>query len=371
MRGVLRYAALDRRWLLHEELRLDQGRFAADWPEFDGAILAGVPSDWVDGVLATCRHVIRCSGGADPKETPIASLDDFAVGAMAANHLMNCRLTSFGFLGLNSGGDAGFNVSVKRFAGFSQTLAAQGYICSEPGLGWVATGNLVDDPIWPDLLAWLKRLPKPVGIMAVDDNLAHGLARACLYADLGVPEHVAIIGVNNDDLFCESATVPLSSIEGDYSRVGYAAAAMLDRLLKGEELSASEREVRLPPIRVVQRVSTDIFAVDDPYVADALRFIRENACNRCGVPEVLRHVPVGRRWLERQFIQKLGRSPHDEIIRVRMEEAKRLLQTDLTLKEISDRCGFAALQNFGRTFLKIEGITPGAFRRSVRPRAKS
>jgi LacI family transcriptional regulator len=202
--------------------------------------------------------------------------------------------------------------------------------------------------------------------MAVDDSAAHDLAAACLKAGIGVPDHVAIMGVNNDDLLCDSAWPPLSSVDCDYSRVGYIAAGMLDRLLKDEKLPKAEREVRLAPLGVVRRQSTDLLAVDEPEVADAVRYIREHACDPCSVGDVLRHVPVGRRWLERQFMKKLGRNPHDEIMRVRIETAKRLLlQPELTLPDIAERCGFAANQNLGRAFRDATGVTPGVYRRAA------
>jgi LacI family transcriptional regulator len=147
--------------------------------------------------------------------------------------------------------------------------------------------------------------------------------------------------------------------------MGYAAASLLDRMLAGETLRVEDRLIRLPPLGVVKRMSTDILAVNDPYVADALQFIRAHACDPCTVPDVLDHVPVNRRWLERQFMQKLARSPHDEIIRVRMQAAKRLLlQLELTLPDVAYRCGFTAVSTFGQTFRKVFGITPGDFRRT-------
>src|SRR5581483_3121436 len=148
------------------------------------------------------------------------------------------------------------------------------------------------------------------------------LAAACREADIAVPEHVAIIGVNNDDLLCESAWPPLSSVEADFSRVGYAAARILDRLLTGESLAPEERVVLVPPLGVVKRQSTSTLAISDPNLAAAVRYVREHACDPCTVGDVLREVPVGRRWLERQFTVQLGRSPHDEIARVRIETAQ-------------------------------------------------
>jgi LacI family transcriptional regulator len=136
--------------------------------------------------------------------------------------------------------------------------------------------------------------------------------------------------------------------------------------LNGKKLSHGERLLRMSPLGVIQRQSTDLFAVDDPDVADAVRFIREHACDPCSVPDVLRHIPVGRRWLERQFKAKLGRNPNDEILRVRTETATRLLlQPNLTLTTIAELCGFGSVHNFCRTYHRIRGVSPGAFRRDA------
>jgi LacI family transcriptional regulator len=194
--------------------------------------------------------------------------------------------------------------------------------------------------------------------------MAHDLAEACRIAAIGVPERVAIIGVNNDDLLCESAWPPLSSVECDFTRMGYMAAKMLDRLLAGENLLAQDRLIRLQPIRVHQRMSTDVLATEQKDVADAVRFIREHACDPCSVDDVLDAVPVARRKLERLFAETLGRSPYDEIARVRAESACRLLlQPDLTLPDISERCGFSSIQSFNRFFSQRHEITPAAYRR--------
>jgi LacI family transcriptional regulator len=363
MRGVMRYANIERRWLLHEELRHVLTGPLTSWPKCDGAILAGVSNDIVQAIRKRCPHVVRCSGSADPRETPAVSLDDHAVGAIAADHLMDCQLKSFGFYGYLPGA----SVAAKRFEGFRNRLAERGFECSDAGVGWPGSADQVSEGHGEQVIAWLQALPKPAGVMAIDDSAAHELAAMCLRANINVPDRVAIVGVNNDDLLCDSAWPPLSSVEGDYSRAGYLAAQMLERMLRGEKLKASERVIRLAPLGVVRRLSTDVLAVDDPEVAEAVRFIREHACDPCGVGDVLRHVPVGRRWLERQFKRKLGRNPHDEIMRVRIEAAKRLLlQPELTLPDVAERCGFAVVQNFGRAFAGFTGTTPGTFRRAAR-----
>jgi LacI family transcriptional regulator len=357
MRGVMHYANAQRRWIIHDELRrtFDTDRV---WPKCDGAIVGGVSSAFLKEIIRRSKHVVHCSGSGDPSKTAVVCIDDEAAGAMAAEHLLDCQLEHFAFYG-----PAASQVSTNRAKGFASALERRERSCS---VCPVERPDHEDKDHWPALIEWVRTLPKPVGILAFDDTTAHDLAGACMTADIAVPEHVAIIGVNNDDLLCESAWPPLSSVNADYSRVGYAAAQLLDHLLRGEHVRAEHRYIRLPPLGVVKRQSTDVLAVDDSEVADALRFIREHACAPCSVDDVLREVPVGRRWLERQFVKRLGRSPRDEILRVQMEAAKRLLlQPGLTLPDIAERCGFSSGPTFGRAFLRALGITPAAYRRAA------
>jgi len=196
--------------------------------------------------------------------------------------------------------------------------------------------------------------------------MAHDLAETCLEAQIAVPDQVAIIGVNNDEFLCESAWPPLSSVSADFVRVGYAAAKMLDRLLQGETLKDEQREHLLPPLGVVQRQSTSMLAVKDPDLATAIWFIREHACDPCSVADVLSFVPVGRRWLERQFVANIGRSPHHEILRVRVDTARRLLsEPDLSMQDVASRSGFREMKSFYRAFQMIAGSTPAKFRKKL------
>jgi LacI family transcriptional regulator len=368
----MRYANLQRSWEIHEDL-WRAAEYEDYFPKCDGAIVAGAGADVFKNVQKKCRHVIVCSGSADPKATPVVALDDEAAGAMAAQHLINCQLENFAFYGIRNNP---FDVANKRLNGFREALARRGHACMTCSVEWPSGLTWLTHTHRPKVIDWLKTLPKPVGVLAVDDAAGHDLAGACLDAGIGVPEHVAIVGVNNDDLLCESAWPPISSVEADYSRMGYLAARLLDQLLAGHRLNKKDRYNLLPPLGVVQRQSSDVLAVNDPDIAEAIRFIREHACEPCGVPDVLKHVPVGRRWLERQFHRTLGRTPHDEIIRVRIDAAHRLLlQPEISILEIAARCGFSAYQNFTRTFRHATGITPAAYRRqslrgarSVRPR---
>lgn len=366
MRGVMQYANERRNWMIHEELRR-VGLEEINWPKCDGAIVAGSAPMVLSGLIKKIPHVVHCSSSGDPTKTMIVCLDDIVTGQMAAEHLMNCRLEKFGYYGHH--GASAIKTSVDRYQGFGKRLAERGFACELSPVSYPHENEWLKRKHWPRLIPWLQGLTKPIGIFCYDDMAAHDLVAACLKANIAVPEQVAIIGVNNDQLACESAWPPLSSVEGDFSRVGYRAAEMLDRILRGKKISDAERVKCLPPLGIVARQSTNVLAVDDPHLANTLRYIREHACDPCTVNDVLREVPVNRRWLERQFMQKLGRTPHDEITRVRVEHARRLmLNPTLSLDDISTHCGFLAISSFNRAFTKTMNMAPGQYRRQTQRR---
>jgi LacI family transcriptional regulator len=360
MRGIMQYANLSRRWLLLEEFRSIDTDFST-WPRCDGAIVAFGDPRKVHQLKKSCRHLVCCSGAADPAAVDIVRVESHAIGALAANHLLDCRLVHFGYYGSH-----GLRYSQDRIAGFREALARRQLTCAESPVTYAFKGRVGRGPQshWPKLIAWVKSLPKPVGILAVDDMAAHDLAAACLESNIPIPEQVALVGVNNDDLLCESAWPPLSSVNADYQRAGFFAAQLLDELMSSKKPLASKKLIELPPAGVVVRASTDSLAVDDPMLASAIRFIREHACDPCSVSDILREVPVGRRWLERQFTLKLGRTPYDEILHARMETARRLLlRPEIKMLEVAERCGFSSIQSFSRAFHQHTTETPGRFRR--------
>jgi len=360
-RGAMRYANAQRRWVIQSELRrLSAGDISL--ARCDGAIIAGAPDDVLSLMKRRATHFIHCSATADIRRGPMVCVDDAEAGRLAAEHLLDCRLERFGFFG-----DRQWIASVNRAAGFLSAIEARGFSCQICPVQWQGLHSETAESK-RQLVKWLKSLPKPIGVFAADDSAANSLAAACLKADIGVPDEVAIIGVNNDDLLCDSAWPPLSSVDADFSRVGYTAAVLLERLLAGEKIPMEERTVRLQPLGVVRRLSTDVLAVDDPQLATAVRYIREHACDPDAMRQVLRHTAVGRRWLERQFVRKLNRTPHDEILRVRMETAKRLLlQPGLQIDDIAVRCGLSSAQSLCRAFAHSFDITPAAFRRRSVP----
>lgn len=292
-------------------------------------------------------------------DVPWVETDDRAIAEAAAEHLIERGFRRFGFCG-----DAGFEWSGWRQRYFTESVERAGFECH------VHSSVAATDPTYTwdrekaGLAEWIGTLPRPVGVMACYDIKAQQLLEVCRELDVAVPEEIAVVGVDDDRLLCELSDPPLSSVVPNTRRTGYEAATLLDRMMSGEEVTTEA--VLVPPTGVTTRQSTDILAIDDPDVATALRRIREGACAGITVADILRHVTVSRRVLESRFTKLLGRTPHAEITRLRMDRAKRLLaETDLTLVEIADLSGFQHAEYLSVAFKREVGRTPSAFRRDA------
>jgi LacI family transcriptional regulator len=212
------------------------------------------------------------------------------------------------------------------------------------------------------LTQWVKSLQTPVGIFACYDIRGQQVLEVCRSLGLRVPDDAAVVGVDNDPVRCGLSDPPLSSVVPDTRRVGYMAAELLDRMMRGKSIQA--KGYLVPPLGVVTRRSTDALAINDPDVSAAARFIRDHACEPIGVKHVLRIVPISRRALERRFLGVLGRTPHQEILRCRLEKARHLLSTtDLPIKAIAQRIGIGNPEYLSVVFKRATGATPAAYRR--------
>jgi LacI family transcriptional regulator len=292
---------------------------------------------------------------------PMVSADNDAVARLGFTHLWEKGLRQFGYCGLVPQ----YRSLDRRGEVFGGLAEAVGCGCAvfparRPGLrvlDWEAEEE--------EIAAWLKELPKPVGVMACCDERGFQVLGACRHAGLRVPEEVAVLGVDNDPVLCDLCLPPLSSIDPDAPRVGYQAAALLDGLMHGAKPPC--RPILVPPRKLVARLSTDVLAVADPEVAAALRFFRAHACDGIGVRDVLEHVSVSPRVLERKFRQVVRRTPKAELLRVQVARAQELLaESDLSLKVVAERCGFASERYFSDALYRLTGTRPGAFRRQCR-----
>jgi len=246
---------------------------------------------------------------------------------------------------------------------FSARLREDGHACS------VYAGRYSPSHSWEQLqeslFAWLEPLPKPVGVLAANDVRARHVLEACRRFGLRVPDDVAVIGVDNDELICELASPPLTSIVQGTEEIGYRAARLLDRLMRRRSRAVSN--LLVAPVAIIERASTDLVATGDRVVAAALTFIRQNACAGIGVPQVARGIGVSRSTLDGHFKRVVGRTVHEEILRVQLNASRNLLvTTPLSLEEIARRVGLCHAQYFSALFRRVCGQTPGQYRRRAR-----
>jgi LacI family transcriptional regulator len=212
------------------------------------------------------------------------------------------------------------------------------------------------------LVKWLRALPKPTALLCWSAARGRQVTEACHYAGVRVPDEVAVLGGEYDDLMSNISNPPLSTIDQPAEQVGYAAAETLARMMAGRKPPPSA--ILFPPTRIKVRHSTDTLAIDDSLVREALEMIRVSAPSRIHVSDVVRKLSVARRTLEQRFVQSVGRTPAAEIRRVRIEEAKRLLvETDQSIAAVARAAGFSQQDLFSRTFRRSVGMPPSEFRR--------
>jgi len=284
-----------------------------------------------------------------------------AIGHLGAEHFLERGFRHFAYCGFTNQ-----LWSCERRDGFVEALRLTGHTCDVLDLHY--PGDITPD--WNAeqtrlIAAWLTSLPKPVAIMACVDVRAFQVITAAQHAGLLVPEEIALLGVNNDVIRCELSYPSLSSIALNAHQAGYQAAEVLDRLLRGEKPGALD--IRVDPLGVVARLSTDILAVGDKNVAAALSFIRERACRGVSVDEVVVHAAASRSQLEKKFRRFIGRSPQAEIRRVQLARIKELLaETDLPLKSIASMTGFEHIEYLSVVFKRMTGESPGHYRKHTR-----
>jgi len=292
----------------------------------------------------------------DLSEFPCIITDDDAMGQMGAEHLINRGFTHFAFCGF-------YNIpwSVARSRAFSKRIAHAGlqtYIYkiskSQSKLSWAKERLFLAD--------WLKELPKPLGLMACNDDRAEQVAEACKIAGLHIPEQVAILGVDNDDLVCNLTNPQLSSIAVDWEGTGYEAAELLDKMMAGEKII--NQKIIARPTHVVTRQSTNILAIEDPEVAKAVRFIREHTRQNIQVNDVVAATSLSRRVLEKRFRKILGRSLQNEIRRLRVDQVVHMLvETNLPIAGIASDLGYPGVDHIARYFRREKAMSPLAYRR--------
>jgi LacI family transcriptional regulator len=304
---------------------------------------------------------------------PSVTPDEGAVGALAFDHLRSKGFTRLGFFGPVEPVGPGESrwqlngVFQDRYAGFAGRAKRQGL---DPVL--LPPKGLLEsifETVEPRtlLIDWLRDVPKPLGLFCANIMLGREAVSACRVSDVGVPEDVAVLGVDHDDLLCGVVQPALSTIDHGMVRVGFEAAALLDRILTGKIKTPRDTRVVIPPLGVEQRQSTDTLAVEDEDVREAVRLIRAEALDGLRAQDVVAAATVSRRTLEPKFHRIIGRSIKQEIQRQRIEHAKTLLASgEMKLPEIAAHCGFSYASRLTQAFKGVTGVCPSEYRRAAR-----
>jgi LacI family transcriptional regulator len=367
LRGVMRYSRLHGPWGFY----LTPGDFVQTLPRMRSwggtGIIARVETPAVARAILASGLPTIALGLSDEQlqpDSPLSRLsevvsDSRGAGRMAAEHLLERGFRHCAYVGA-----AGRVWTGRRQESFCTRIREAGF---EPRVYNLPRSRRA--AAWereqPVLAGWLKALPRPVGVMACNDDRGREVLEACRDAGLRVPEEVAVVGVDNDELLCELSDPPLSSVALNAEAGGYRAAALLDRMMRGQ--SSAPRRLLVEPMHVVARRSTDIVALDDPEVAAALHFIQDHATEPIGVSDIVEEVVISRRALELRFRRAIGRTLHAEIRRMRLERASRLLlETDLPITRVAEASGFGRASYLTQAFRQAFGSTPARYRRRMR-----
>lgn len=365
LRGIARYAHLFGPW-----------SFFAVERDLHGGIPQGLSKWRGDGIIARIEDsrmaarllklgcpVVDVLGQKKFNLIPSFDTDALAVARMAAEFFIRSGFQHFAYVGY-----PGIPFSDARKEAFVHLLGEKGYeVLNPPYLVQVPHQKYIQAVESQGINAetiiarWLGEQPRPIAVFACNDVRAQQVLNGCRERGLRVPEDIAVMGVDNDDVLCSLCEPPLSSIEPDTDRIGYEAAALLARLMKKHRVAPVATHI--PPLRLSERASTDIVAIDDPITVQAVRFIRDHVNQGIAVKDVVAHVNRSRTDLEQRFRRALKSSIRLEILRTRLERVGALLQqTNLNLNEVARQTGFSSAGHLCRIFQEHYRQSPTAYR---------
>jgi len=362
LHGIARYSRVHGPWIFYTDASLHGKRDALSWLkecEADGVIAPDAKEN-KDIIGMGLPTIVYRVGEKRVPHLPAIIADNAMIGRMAAEHLLDCGFSCFAYCGFESR-----PWSRQRKESFVGRIAEAGFkpviFCTSSDLGSWRSFEREQNR----LIEWLKLLPKPVGLMAGNDVCGRHVIEACRIAGLPVPDEVAVIGVDNDELICDLTDPPMSSIALNTEKAGYEAAELLDRLIDGEK--AADRDIVVRATHIATRQSTDILAAEDETIAEAIRFIRHHSKEAIQVSDVVHYVAMSRRNLEQHFRIVLGRSIYNEIKRVRTQQIIRMLcETDLSVSEIALELGHPSDKHIARYFKQQTGMSLKDYRKQCR-----
>jgi LacI family transcriptional regulator len=357
LNGIARYSKLHGPWSFYLEprgLKSSVPRLK-NW-NADGIIMRNsvISADLIKLKLPTvlCLHESRRL-----QHLPVLLTDSRVIAKLASEHLLNRGMKNFAFCGFDA-----YEWSNERKDFFCSFISEAGFYveCYKQG-----AKNISWDKEQQLLKKWLAKLPKPVGILACNDDRGQQVLEACKSSGIEVPGEVSVIGVDNDPIICGFCDPPLTSIALNAEYGGYAIAELLDKLMNGEPMKG--QEIVVTATHVVRRQSTDIVFVEDEAVAQAVQYIRQNAKNKIRVNDVVKHTCLSRRSLESRFKKIVHRSIQEEIRRIRTDLITQMLvETNLSISEITSMFNFTGFEHISRYFKKEKGMGLREFRKLCR-----
>lgn len=345
---------------------------AAEVKAFDGFLWSVSDARAAERLLSTGRPIVNLMvDGRFPSIVQVGA-DHAACGELVVRHFVSHYFSHFAFCGWQ-----GLMFSDVRLAAYRAALGQAHFDCS--AYLTKAGGrrrHLLDDVLHEKfavpadaaaIARWLRKLPKPVAVFCANDLRAWQLSEVCWRAGLSVPKEVAILGADDDVVPCLLTSPSLSSVDTATFETGRRAAEVLDEILHGTR-AADGATVLVPPRGVVARNSTAVYAVEPPFLAEALSYIRADTAKSLTAAEVAAHVGLSYSTVQGAFRERIGSSIQREIMSARLDLAERLLcATDLPLADVAERAGFRTQQYFCLCFRREKGMAPGAYReRAVR-----
>lgn len=372
LRGIQRFneTANPHRWTaVLEEHDVNAGvpSWIKNWTG-DGIISRQLSNDFREEITRGKIAFVELTDRHETNEFITVRSDDFRIGQLAAEHFRERGLVNYAFCGFS-----GESWSDRRKAGFAAHLrSSPSSVLFEHQADWYLQDSACRVAAMEDLTSWLKELPKPIGVMACNDVCGKRISECCHRASISVPEQVAVVGVDNDDLLCGWCSPPLSSVIPNAEAVGFQAARILSGLLGNPESNSAihetePREILIPPLGIQSRQSSDLVAVEDTDLSSALRFIRNRASSGVAVADVLAHCDVSRSTLDRKMRDFLGRTTQQEILRVRLQRVCQMLSRyEIPIESVALQCGYEHPEYLHVVFKREMGMTPGEYRDSLR-----
>lgn len=361
LKGIVEYSRETKPWVLckmplsHRDVHGIEGviEWAKQW-KADAIIGQFYNADRIE--LFKEENIIAVAQDFKSRFTSIPNItgNHIRAGEIGATHFIQRGFKHYAFLGIK---DAVW--SYERCEGFKKALKKAGLIAS-----FYEYQKDIKEGLWyyeENLEKWLVELPKPVAIMACDDNQAQYIAEICRIHQIDIPNEVSLLGVDNDQMICLLSDPPMSSLNQNAVKGGYQVAQLIDRMIKDPNYQWSD--VIVEPTHITTRASSDIYSTINPHISVVLKEIHEHISSKLTIEGLVRLVPLSRRSLESLFREVTGDSIYSYILKLRIEKfASELIETNKPIINIALDLGYIDYKNISRQFKNLKGCTPSEYR---------